>query len=88
MAALAKKKTTHQGMAAAWRGQSAAVRAVREGDMPRESAVHRQQALLETVFAEAVVQPYPGPVKAAILIGVPAALWVGIFAVVAHLVHG
>jgi len=84
MAALAKKTTDH---VAAWRGKSRP-RVAHEADQPRQSAVHAQHAMLEAAFSEVEVTPYPAPVKLAILIGAPAALWIGLFVVGARILHG
>ena len=51
-------------------------------------AVHAQHAMLEAAFSEVEVTPYPAPVKLAILIGAPAALWIGLFVVGARILHG
>jgi len=85
MAALAKKQTTEH--VAAWRGKSRP-RVAHEADTPQGSAVHAQHALLEAAFTEAEVAPYSGPVKLAILIGAPAALWIGLFVIGARILHG
>jgi hypothetical protein len=84
MAALAKKKTEH---VAAWRGR-AQLRAAQEADQPHGSAVHLQHAMLEAAFTDASAKPYPGPVRAAILVGAPLALWAGLFAVARLVLHG
>ncbi len=83
MAALAKKTTDH---VAAWRGKSRP-RVAGETDQPRGSAVHAQHALIEASFSEPEVTPYPGPVRLAILIGAPAAFWIGLFVVGARLLR-
>lgn len=82
MAALAKKNTVDG--ATAWRGRSH-LRAAHEADQPQDSAVHRQRAMLEAAFSDPSARPYPAPVRLAILVGAPLALWVGIFAVVGRI---
>jgi len=84
MAALAKKKSLEPS--AAWRGRS--VRAAHEADQPQQSAVHLQHAMLEAAFSESEVRGYPGPVKVALLVGAPLAIWIGLFAVAGRILHG
>ncbi len=86
MAALAKKKSVAEP-AAAWRG-AGAVRVAQAGDQAQTSAVHQQHALLEAAFGEPEIKPYPGVVKAAILIGAPALMWAALVMVAASLSHG
>ncbi|MBV9511092.1 MAG: hypothetical protein JO303_12515 [Caulobacteraceae bacterium] len=41
-------------------------------------AVHAQREQLEAAFSEPELKPYPAPVRLAILVGAPIALWAGV----------
>jgi hypothetical protein len=72
MAALAHRKISEAFSA------KPAPRLAREGDEARATAVHHQRRLIEQAFAENPYKRYPGPVRLALCIGAPTALWAGV----------